>query len=190
MPSHAVETRRWTRREYETLVASGFFHPEERLELVDGELLRMTPQGSAHATAISLLEETLKSAFGLGFNVRAQMPLALDPDSEPEPDVAVVVGSPRDYRDSHPTTAVLVVEVADTTLTYDRERKTHLYARAGIPDYWILNLLDRCLEVYRQPVATGSEGPRYATKLVVSSSESVSPLARLNVSIRVADLLP
>jgi Uma2 family endonuclease len=82
-----------------------------------------------------------------------QTPLAFDPDSEPEPDLAVVVGTPRDYRAHHPTTAVLIMEVSDTTLAFDRRQKGSLYARAGILDYWILNLNRRMLEVYRSPIA-------------------------------------
>ncbi len=190
MSSHAVEIRRWTRQEYDSLVAAGFFPPEERLELVEGELLRMTPQGSGHATTVSLVENALRTAFGLDYTIRVQMPLALDPDSEPEPDVAVVVGSPRDYREAHPCTAVLTVEVADTTLSHDRERKIRLYARAGIPEYWILNLIDRCLEIYRQPTPAGAEGARYLTRTVAFPSDTASPLANPNASIAIADLLP
>jgi Uma2 family endonuclease len=190
MSSHAVEIRRWTRQEYDRLVASGFFHPEERLELIAGELVRMTPQGSAHATAVRLVEDALRTAFGRGFDVRVQMPLALDPDSEPEPDLAVVIGTPRDYRDSHPHTAVLIVEVADTTLPYDRERKARLYAAAGIPEYWVLNLIDRCLEVHRDPAPTESEEKRYRTRFAVPSAETVSPLSCPNTPVAVSELLP
>lgn len=187
MRPSAIETRRWTRDEYDRLVASGFFHPEERLELVDGELLRMTPQGSRHATAVSLGEETLRRAFGLGFAVRVQMPLALDDDSEPEPDLAVVTGSPRDYRDAHPRTAVIIVEVADATLEYDRGRKARLYARTGIQDYWILNLIEQCLEVYRDPVPDGSG---FGNHVNVSESGTVAPLVFPNTRLAVADFLP
>lgn len=188
MTTHAVQTRLWTREEYERLVAAGFFNPAERLELIEGELLRMTPQGSTHATAVRLAEEALRSAFGQGFDVRVQMPLALDPDSEPEPDLAVVVGSPRDYRDAHPRTAVLVVEVADATLAYDRERKARMYAAAGIPEYWVLNLIDRCLEIHRDPA--GATGSGYVNRIVVGVGHSASPLAHPTVPVQLSDLLP
>lgn len=167
------------------MVAAGIFHPEERLELVDGEIVQMSPQGSAHATAVSLLETRLRLAFGASYVVRVQMPLALDPASEPEPDVAVVVGAPRDYRDAHPQTAVMIVEVADATLGYDRERKANLYARTGIQEYWILNLQDRQLEVHTQP-AMGS----YQTRRVLVSPQTISPLGCPHAAIAVADLLP
>lgn len=190
MSVQAVALRRWTRQEYERLVTEGFFHPEERLELVEGEIIRMTPQGSPHATAISLCVEALRAAFGADHHVRVQMPLALTDDSEPEPDVAVVAGNPRDYRDAHPTTALLIVEVADATLPYDRERKANLYARAGIAEYWIVNLLDRCLEVYRRPTLSGTANARYADRAVLPTEESIAPLATPNQSITVSDLLP
>ncbi|MBI4572140.1 MAG: Uma2 family endonuclease [candidate division NC10 bacterium] len=98
-----------------------------------------------------LTQDALRKAFGEGTHVRIQLPLALDPSSEPEPDVTVVRGSPRDYRDAHPSAALLVVEVADTTLSHDRDQKGSLYARAGVADYWIVNLVDQVLEVYRDP---------------------------------------
>ena len=190
MLTPAIQVRRWTRQEYENLVAAGFFHPEERLELIDGKIIQMTPQGSRHATAIRLVEDALRTAFGPGFDVRVQMPLALDPDSEPEPDIAVVIGEPRDYREGHPKTAVLIVEVSDATVSYDREEKAGLYARAGISDYWILNLIDRCLEIHRNPLPTGSQGAHYESYIVVAASDSISPLACPEPSIEVAGLLP
>lgn len=98
-----------------------------------------------------MTQDALRKAFGEGTHVRIQLPLALDPSSEPEPDVTVVRGSPRDYRDAHPSAALLVVEVADTTLSHDRDQKGSLYARAGVADYWIVNLVDQVLEVYRDP---------------------------------------
>lgn len=190
MGTQTVQTRRFSRQDYERLVAEGFFHPEERLELVDGELIMMTPQGSRHATAIRLAEDTLRSIFGAGFDIRVQLPLALDLDSEPEPDLAVVTGFPRDYRDAHPQTAVLIVEVTDTTLSYDRERKARLYAKAGIPEYWIINLLEGHVEIYRHPAIVSSSGAAYQSCSVASSSDTISPLAAPERSLTVADLLP
>lgn len=150
----------------------------------------MTPQGSRHATAIRLAEDTLRSIFGAGFDIRVQLPLALDLDSEPEPDLAVVTGFPRDYRDAHPQTAVLIVEVTDTTLSYDRERKARLYAKAGIPEYWIINLLEGHVEIYRHPAIVSSSGAAYQSCSVASSSDTISPLAAPERSLTVADLLP
>jgi len=181
----AVETRRWLRREYERLIASGLLAPDERVELIDGEILQMTPQGSAHATAVRLAEDALRLAFGAGYDVRGQLPLALDPDSEPEPDVSVVTGGPRDYRLAHPGSALLVVEVADATVDHDRLRKGSLYARAGIQEFWLINLPDRCLEVYRVPTGEG-----YQSTQRFLAGDIVSPAAAPAASIPVDDILP
>jgi Uma2 family endonuclease len=181
----AIEMRRWTRDEYERMIATGLFAPDERVELIDGEILQVTPQGSFHATAIRLTEDALRAAFGSAFEVRAQLPLALDPASEPEPDVAVVPGSPRDYREVHPTAALLVIEIADTTLVHDRQRKGSLYARAGIQEYWIINLVDRCVEVYRDPL----QG-RYGSSRRYLPGDHITPLVAPESKISVADILP
>ncbi len=187
-----VQVHRWTRQEYDRMVEAGVFAPGERVELIDGEVLAMTPQGSLHATAVRLVEEALRTAFGGGHDVRVQMPLALDPSSEPEPDVAVVQGSPRDYRDAHPTSPLLVVEVGDATLDYDRGNKASLYARAGIADYWLLNLLDRRLEVYRAPAPDPQSryGWAYRTVRSYGAGDRISPLAAPAALARVDDLLP
>ncbi|WP_397546178.1 Uma2 family endonuclease [Rhodothermus marinus] len=183
----AVQTYRWTREAFEKLAEVGLVDPDARLELIDGEILqKMSPQSSRHATAVLLVAEALRSVFASpAYTVRVQLPLALGPYSEPEPDVAVVEGTPRRYREAHPSTAVLVVEVADASLAFDRTRKASLYARAGIPEYWIVNLLDGVLEVHRQP-----EGDTYQQRMVLPSQERVQPLARPEVEIAVAELLP
>jgi Uma2 family endonuclease len=111
------------------------FAPDMLVLLIDGEILEMTPQSRAHAVATRAVEEALRAAFPTGYNIQVQMPLALDPAAEPEPDVAVVPGSFRDYLDAHPEHAVLIVEVADTSLEFDRTRKADLYARGRIPEY-------------------------------------------------------
>jgi Uma2 family endonuclease len=181
----AIETRRWTREEYNRMAAEGYFGPEERVELLDGEILIVPRQGSRHATAIHLAAKTLSAAFGSGFYVRIQGALALEELSEPEPDVAVVRGTERDYATAHPSTALLVVEVSDSTLEHDRERKGSIYARTGIPEYWILNLIDRRLEVYRDP-----DGSEYRSVTNHAVGESVSPLHAAAARVTVADLLP
>lgn len=190
MSDTAVQTRLWSREEYDRLISAGMFHPDERLELIEGEILQMSPQGSAHATAVTLIENALRKVFGTNYVLRVQMPLALGSDSEPEPDIAIVVGTPRDYRQKHPHTAELIVEVADSTLWYDRERKMKIYAHAGIPEYWILNLLDLQLEIYRQPAMKQAPAPFYQNHLIHTAAESVSPLRYPQHLISVADLLP
>jgi Uma2 family endonuclease len=185
MATTTVDNRRFTREEYERLVEEGYFHPEERIELVDGLLYEKTPQSSFHATGVRGSQEALRTVFSEGYDVRSQFPLALGFDSEPEPDVAVVPGSLRDYVYAHPTTAILIVEVADSSLIYDRKRKASLYARSGIPEYWILNLVRWCLEVYREP----KDGV-YTSLTVLRGEDSVSSLSRPEVSIPVASLFP
>ena len=188
----AVALRRWTRDEYDRMVDAGILGPDDRVELVDGEIVIMTPQKSRHAAAIQLAIRALRPVFGDAFDVRSQMPLALDPASEPEPDIAIVAGSPADYIDAHPSTAVLIVEVADSSLTFDRLTKAAVYARAGITDYWLVNLVDRVVEVRRDPqpsTATPVEW-RFASVRTLRAGEMISPLARPDAGVAVTDLLP
>ncbi len=192
MPERDLPVRRWTRVEYEELVEKGVFEPGERVELIDGLLLVSEPQSSSHYTAVRLVEVALTRALGPVWEVRAQGPIALDDASEPEPDVAVVRGGPRDYADAHPADPVLVVEVALSSLDFDRERKASLYARAGRPEYWIVNLVDRVLEVRREPAPSSSApyGWDYRVVEVLGPEQRVRPLAAPAAGIAVADLLP
>jgi Uma2 family endonuclease len=176
--------RRWTRDEYERLVEQGFFQPEERLELVDGIIIERKAQSRLHARGILLAQDALRSVFAEGFVIRPQMPLALGFDSEPEPDLAVVTGTPWDYPDAHPSTAILIVEVSDGSFFLDRH-KASLYARAGIPEYWVENLVDWCLEVYREP-----KNGVYTSRTVLHAGDSVSPLFRPEAVIPIKSLLP
>ena len=187
-----VLLRRWTRHEYERMVEAGVFPPGDRVELVDGEIVTMPPQSSAHATAIRMIEETLRRAFVAGHDVRTQLPLGLEAASEPEPDICVVPGSFQDYRDMHPTTAVLVVEVADTSLAFDRDHKARLYGRAGIREYWIANLIDRVVEVHRDPapLPVARLGRGYQSVRSYRPGETIAPTAAPHAQVAVDDLLP
>ena len=150
------------------------------------------PLHSPHATSIRLAHRALTTAFGAGWDVREQMPVALDEESEPEPDISVVPCDPRDYRDAHPERPALVVEVALSRLRFDREHRGSLYARAGIADYWIVNVPARRLEVYRAPLSDDSApfGWRYGHSVALGPDERVAPLAAPQASVLVADLLP
>jgi len=141
--------------------------------------------------AVLLVWHILEAAFGRGHVVRTQVPLDLGPSSEPEPDVAAVPGKVRDYPE-HPKTALLIVEVSDTTLWLDRNRKGPLYACAGLADYWIVNLVDRQVEVHRNPVADSAAplGFRYADVTIYGPADFVSPLAAPSARLAVADVLP
>ena len=190
MAAPAVQIKRWTRQEYDRMVEAGLFAPDERVELLEGEIITVTPQQSQHSACIGLVDRALRQIFGPSYWVRIQLPLIVDPDSEPEPDLAVVPGSPRDYVHDHPRTAVFVVEVADSTVAKDRTYKMRIYARAGIREYWIVNLAERCLEVYRDPVTAPGEASLYRSAQKLTPSESIAPLAATTATVAVAELLP
>lgn len=183
--------RRWTRAEYDRLVHLGVLHGKP-VELVGGQLIVAEPQGSYHASALGAAGDALRAVLPRGWLVRIQMPVALDDESEPEPDLAVVAGAWANYRAGHPSSPALVVEVAESSLTFDREYKGSLYARGDIRDYWIVNLVERALEVYRDPGpdAVAPYGWRYRTVEWLGPAAVVSPLALSAVRIAVSDLLP
>ena len=192
MADYEIRTRRFTRAEYERLIDLGVFQPGEDIELIGGELMVAEPHGAPHYTAIRKTAKALEAAFGPGWDVRTEGPIGLDDESEPEPDVAVVPGGPDDYARAHPSRPVLTVEVAESSLALDRQRKGSLYARAGLADYWVLNLIDRVLEVYREPVPD-SASPfrwRYARSEVFDASARVAPLAAPGANVLVSNLLP
>jgi len=183
--------RRWKRAEYDRLVELGVFDGEP-LELIGGDLVVAEPQHPYHSSGIGVVEYAIRAALPPGWVARTQAPVSLDEESEPEPDVAVVAGHPRDYRHQHPARPVLVVEVAESSLTFDRRRKGSLYARAGIADYWIVNLVDRILEIYREPAPATVAFYGWAYRSVTRHAPPVvvTPLAFPLIEIAVADLLP
>jgi Uma2 family endonuclease len=186
-----VRPRRWSKDEYYRLGELGFFDGQ-RVELIEGRLMVHSPQKSLHSAVVDAVDDVLGRLFGAGYLTRCQLPLDLGQAVEPEPDVAVVPGTRWQYLRAHPTSAALVVEVADTTLTYDRDRKGGLYARAGIADYWIVNLVDGWLEVYRnpQPGAASPHGYGYADRTDLPPGATVSPLALPQATFAVTELLP
>lgn len=186
----SLTPRRWTRVECARLVDLGAFQSDP-VELLGGHLYVAEPPGSAHATAVGTADDALRAALPPGWIVRAQMPVDLDDESVPEPDLAVVAGTRADYRAAHPARPVLVLEVADSSLEFDRHQKGSLYARAGIPEYWIVNLREAVLEMYRDP-GQASEAPygwRYRTTATVGREAVATPLALPTVRVAVADLL-
>ena len=191
MAQAPLTLRRWKRIEYDRLVALGVFHGEP-IELIGGQLVVAEPQYPYHASAISAADYALRAVLPPGWIVRVQAPVSLDDESEPEPDLAVVAGRPADYREAHPARPVLAVEVAESSLDFDRQQKSSLYARAGIRDYWIVNLVDRLLEVHRDPEPDPSApyGWRYRSVTALAPPALVAPLAFTSSRIAVADLLP
>lgn len=181
----AEAVSRTTRDEYERMAAAGVF-ADRRVELIDGVVYEMTPQESPHASGIRRALRALLAVFPIEqYDVDIQLPLALGDLDLPEPDLAVVPRDPRDYIDAHPTGAVLVLEVTDTSQYHDRNRKVRTYAKAGIEDYWIVNIPRDVLEVYRDPA-----GDTYRTRRILHRGETIAPLGRPEAAVAVEDLLP
>lgn len=181
--------RRWTKAEYHQMADLGFFDGQ-RVELIGGEVLKMPAQKDAHAAAITLVDYALRPFFASGHIIRIQSPMDIDSESEPEPDVLVVKGTPRTIK-RHPKTAVLIVEVSESTLHYDQGRKASLYAGRSIRDYWIVNLVDRQLEIRRRIVPDASEpfDFRYDEITILKPGDIAKPLA-VRAEVAIADLLP
>ncbi len=184
-----VKLHKWTQKEYYQMAELGFFHGK-RVELIEGEIIEMSPINKPHATAVRKILSCLKALFGEGFLIDSQLPMSFSKASEPEPDVAVIKGVIGDFIKSHPKTAELIIEVSDSTLRYDRTVKVGLYAQNRIQEYWILNLKKRCLEVYRQPKKDKKLGFIYGEIQILTEDETVAPLAAPTVKIKIADLLP
>jgi Uma2 family endonuclease len=177
--------RNFSRLEYDKMIDAGVLGEDEHVELVGGAIVEMSPEGPHHAGTIDLCAEVLRRAFGSGFTVRVQHPLVIDPDGEPEPDLAVVAGGPSQHLGAHPRSAALVVEVAESSLAYDRREKALLYARAGIPEYWIVNLVDRRVEVHREPARDG-----YRRSVSLAVGDELAPMSAPDGAIAIASILP
>jgi Uma2 family endonuclease len=194
------QAKRWTREEYYHLGELGCFK-DERVELIGGEILVMSPQSPEHFLAIERVCRCLEKVFGKQYWIRSQGPLTMGPltmgpltqgeFSEPEPDVSVVKGLPEEYAD-HPRTAYLVVEVSKTSLEFDKTSKQSLYASMRVPDYWVLDLENRQLLVHREPLTDDNAlfGHRYQQVEAVAAERQVHPLEKPDATISVADMLP
>ena len=180
---------KWTVDEFDHLTELGAF-ADRKLELLDGEIADKMSQNEPHARAIMLLQYKLIQLLPANRIVRVQLPLRLQ-TSKPEPDITVVAGSLRDPVEM-PTTALLAIEISDTTLQTDRDVKTHIYARAGIEEYWIVDLNARRVEVRREPRADATQplGYGYRTLLYLNDTDTLAPLAAPDVSLAIADILP
>lgn len=173
--------RRLRRMDYDRLVDAGAF-ADERVELIRGVIVRMSPQGPSHSGPIERLTSLLVTALRLRASVRVQLPLVAPDDSEPEPDIAVV--DALDHDDAHPSTAHLVVEVARTSQEYDRGTKGPLYAQMRVPEYWLVDVALHTVEVYREP-----SGDRYARVETLRTGDRITLVAFPDVAIDVSSIL-
>ena len=177
--------------EYHKLADLGFFQ-NERVELIGGEIVELSPQNSIHSACLTLVDCLLRRIEAEERFVRVQLPLDFGPATEPEPDISVVAGQRRDYLDHQPTSALLIVEISESSLEFDRTTKFELYASASIPEYWILNLKDRVLEVYRKPNGQPFESglAKYDERIILKATDNVSPLFAGDFNLPVAEMLP
>jgi Uma2 family endonuclease len=165
----ALQTRLLSVQDYHRMIEAGIFGPEEKIELLTGQLIPMIAKGAPHSATVSRARFVLESRLAAGdVLVRVQEPIALDGFSEPEPDLAVVRPNASFYGEGHPTVAdiFLLIEVADSSLKYDREVKALAYGRAGVLEYWVLDVVGRRLHVFRAP---GPEG--YGVEMMLARSE-------------------
>jgi Uma2 family endonuclease len=178
--------RQITVTEYHQMAEMGIFHPEERLELISGQIIKMAAKGTTHEAAITRTQRIFNQRLGDKVLIRTQSPIKLDDYSEPEPDIAIVKTNALDYEDHHPQPSeiFLIIEIADSSLKYDREVKTSAYAKSGIIDYWVLDLNGRKLYVYRLPNAEG-----YQSESILGENLTISPLAFPECKITIKELL-
>lgn len=190
--SSPYPTRKFTVQDYHRMIDAGVLGEDDRVELLEGFLVSKMPHNPSHDGTIELLEEVLRQSLPSGWRIRIQSAVTTT-DSEPEPDLAIVRGTSRSFLQRHPLShdIGLLIEVADSTLLQDRDEKARLYARAGIVEYWIANVRDRQIEVFRQPSGPADE-PSFGQSLIAKPGESVE--LRLDgqviATIPVAELLP
>ena len=179
---------KWSVEEFHRVRATGVWDGL-RTYLIRGEIWEQGEMNPPHAVIVGLVQDVLRALFGVGFTVRAQVPLVLT-DSSPFPDLAIVKGQQRDYLKVHPTTAELIVEIADSSLFEDTTTKAEVYATGGILDYWVIDVENRLLIVFRDPAPLPDGGLAYRTRLELGIADAIAPLAAPTSPVRVADLLP
>ena len=177
----------FTVERYFALVDEGVLAPDDRVELLEGVVVAMAPQNTPHASGVARANIALIEAIGRRAVVRTQLSFIAGPYSVPEPDVAVVPGRYEDYDDAHPQSAILVVEVADSSLKQDRLTKARIYSAAEVPEYWIVNVVHDQVEVYRDP---DRQARRYRRVTIAQRGDRLTPIEFPDVAIRVDDLLP
>ena len=182
-----AKTRKFTVAEYYRMGEAGILGPDERVELIEGEIIVMPPISPEHAWSVDL-DIPLFSRYARNrYMIRIQNPIHLNDGSEPQPDISLLRLRPEGYGAMHPTPAdvLLVIEVADSSLEYDRNVKAHLYGRAGVPETWVKNLPEDCIELFTEP---GPEG--YAQHSVHRRGETLTPVSVPDLELPVDELLP
>ncbi|MCY4366421.1 MAG: Uma2 family endonuclease [Chloroflexi bacterium] len=181
------KTRKFTVGEYYRMAEVGILHPDERVELICGEIVLMAPIGNPHATGVRRIERFFSRALGDAVTISGQNPVLVGEHSTPQPDIAVLLFREDDYSGKSPSSedVLLLVEVSDSTLAYDREVKLSLYAQASIPETWIMNLVDDCIESFTEP---GPDG--YSRNTVYRRGDRIAPSTVADVEFEVEDLLP
>jgi Uma2 family endonuclease len=182
----ATDLRSLSVQDYHRMVAAGILAADERVELIEGQLYTMAAKGTAHSAAVTRIDRVLSRLLAGRALLRFQDPVQLSDLSEPEPDVAVVHLDPLDYEDHHPTPGEIfwLIEVADSTLRRDRDLKVPVYGRSGIAEYWILDVQERCLYVFRQPEAGG-----YGMEQKLYEGDAIAPLAFPDCAVVVGEFL-
>ena len=184
---------RWTNSKFEAMSGLDEFQDQKFL-LIDGELYEMPAPGPHHTRCTQKLTKLFLKSFESAFSVRSQLSMTIGELSNPLPDMCLAVGDDDIYSEVHPTPndVPLLVEVSDTTLRFDLGPKMHLYASAGITDYWVIDLNDRLLHVHRDPVADEAtpRGFRYGSVQVLTESDTIAPLAAPQTPLRITDMLP
>ncbi|WP_231886548.1 Uma2 family endonuclease [Methylomonas methanica] len=178
---HLTDIAEWHR-----MGEAGIFPPETRMELIEGEILHMAPIGFNHAGHLRRISTVFTFLVGDNAVVSIQSPVQLGDLSEPEPDFALLRPEPNFYSSRHPTAidTLLLIEISDSTLRFDRQQKLRLYASHNIPEYWIVNLIDNCLEVYRQP-----QDGDYLKKSVLTTADNIALVALPELQVSVASIL-
>ncbi|MBH8554599.1 Uma2 family endonuclease [Nostocaceae cyanobacterium CENA357] len=182
-----LKLRLWTVEEYHRMAEAGIFSAEERVELLEGKIIWMIAKGTAHRSAVGRTDRLLQNSLRNRALICVQDPVNLNEWSEPEPDIAVVKVDPLDYADHHPTPTevYLIIEVADSSLKLDCETKGKVYSKAGIVDYWVLDVVSRQLYVFREPTQDG-----YHSQIVLKEDATISPLEFPDLQIVVLEMLP
>jgi Uma2 family endonuclease len=187
-----AQAKRFTLDEYHRLGELGFFHEDDHIELIHGEIIEMASKGKAHETCLRNLWKRLPKIVGDRATLQSQAPITLPPKSEPEPDFAIVQNRDDNYLSSHPkpTDVFLVMEVSDSSLAYDQDVKIPLYAQAGITDYWIFNLFDNYLEVYSEAYQDNQGRYGYSNKRSFLSNEVITFPCFPDLSLDLANVFP